>query len=341
MPLRRTLRRILRVFLITVFVVAVAVLLLEGLLRLAGKQPWPDSGSMGETSILEPHETRGWTNKPGVHRLPPFAPAGKETVVTILPWGGRPASPGRSAAGDVVVVGGSFTLGWGVSDYETFPRLLAEKLPGERVVNLAVGGYGTLQSLMVLEQWFSRHPDAAELVVYGFTDFHENRNTATPAWRRSLAVNSPSRAVRVPFARMEDGRLQRKPLSVHPDWPFKRHFALVALLEDLYLRAVEAEALDQRVPVTKALLLDMRDLCAEHGAELLVAVIHASTEKKRLYQSFLKEHGVASTDCTLPGTYPKPEYSVPGDGRPNGRMHALWADCLSKPAADLLDRDSE
>lgn len=73
----------------------------------------------------------------------------------------------------VVMVGDSYTFGWGVSTGETCASYLDERVAeashGQaRVVNLGVGGYGTLQSYERLERFFERYPDADIAAVVMF-----------------------------------------------------------------------------------------------------------------------------------------------------------------------------
>ncbi|MEZ6019759.1 MAG: SGNH/GDSL hydrolase family protein [Planctomycetota bacterium] len=64
----------------------------------------------------------------------------------------------------VLVLGDSVAWGWGVNNGERFSDRLEERLPGCEVLNMAVPGYGTDQSLWNLQQrGWEWHPD---LVLY-------------------------------------------------------------------------------------------------------------------------------------------------------------------------------
>ncbi len=70
----------------------------------------------------------------------------------------------------VILCGDSYTFGWGVSTDQTFAsnidRLLHEQSKGRvRAVNLGVGGYGTFQSCVRLEDFFRIHEDAKPRLV--------------------------------------------------------------------------------------------------------------------------------------------------------------------------------
>jgi lysophospholipase L1-like esterase len=98
-----------------------------------------------------------------------------EGLVTINALGFRGAEVGLRKPPDrfrVAVIGDSLTLGWGVSDQETYAarleRLLRSRLPDGSidVLNLGIGGYNTRQEVAFLE----RHLAALEpdLVLVGF-----------------------------------------------------------------------------------------------------------------------------------------------------------------------------
>ena len=51
-----------------------------------------------------------------------------------------------------MVIGGSFSLGWGVNDEDTFSSKLQKKYTNFKVYNFGQGGYGSVQSLLLLER---------------------------------------------------------------------------------------------------------------------------------------------------------------------------------------------
>lgn len=73
----------------------------------------------------------------------------------------------------ILLLGDSYTFGWGVDTDDTYASHLDELVMdasrgGMRVLNLGVGGYGTLQSGVCLGRFFDEHPEAdvAAVVVY-------------------------------------------------------------------------------------------------------------------------------------------------------------------------------
>jgi hypothetical protein len=74
---------------------------------------------------------------------------------------------------EIVVLGDSYAMGWGVAREQTFSRRI-ERATGKRVLNAGVSSYGTARELKLLER-----VDATRLetlvVQYNVTDLEENR----------------------------------------------------------------------------------------------------------------------------------------------------------------------
>lgn len=73
---------------------------------------------------------------------------------------------------DIVVVGDSYAMGWGVQQDESFPEVV-ERRTGRRVLNTAVSSYGTVREMLMLDRVDLRA--ATTLIVqYCSNDFTEN-----------------------------------------------------------------------------------------------------------------------------------------------------------------------
>jgi len=161
------------------FVAALAVVLLcaEAILRTAfdgkyGKRP--------DFFLSDP--TLGWKTSPGLDGT--FYGADFSIHVRTDENGYR---LGRLGEVDfhkrlVLLAGDSNVFGWGVSTGETMPSYLDELVHDAsggdaRVVNLGVGGYGTLQYFVRIRDLVERHPDAtiaAVVVVHAPNDAADN-----------------------------------------------------------------------------------------------------------------------------------------------------------------------
>ena len=277
----------------------------------------------------EKHPVLGWVNRAG--RVPSHE-AGHAPMTF---WaGGRRASRPDPAVGDaatrVWLVGGSFTQGYGVPDDQTFAWLLDAGLPELAVENYGTGGYGTYQSLLLLEQLFATQAVAPDLVIYGFVSFHAARNVQTYQWLEALRDNA-GRRFASPYVALRDGVLYRQPSASIQNWPLEQRSALVHALHAGWYRWALRDRDAQSLPATLALLGEMDALVRRSGARLLVAALFDGGEPPIFEGTALAAlaGGESSVNCTHPkGLYRSPELRVGGTGHPNHRVHAYWADCI-------------
>ena len=177
--------------------------------------------------------------------------------------------------GSLLVVGCSFTFGWGVSDEETFAARLQERLPLQ-VVNHGVTGYGTYQSLLLLERLLAEGPVPSR-ILYAYADGHELRNVAHPLWTYSLTKFSRHGMVAVPFCELgTDGKLYREAPEHYPDWPLKRQLASMAFLELKYMQLTRWKRVDEAPAVTELLLREMVRVARRYGSDFHVVFLNAT-----------------------------------------------------------------
>jgi len=310
-----------------------AVVAGETLLRLGGERPWRCNPSK-QTIVHEADQELGWRSRSGRHLLTPYAVGASSAHMTVLPDGAR--TTGRAPAGadsEIVLVGCSFLQGWGISDWETCPWRMQRKLPHTRVANYGTSGYGTYQSLLVLERLPSARPSASRrIVLYGFIEEHEDRNIAHALWMMLQAESSTNGSVAMPYCTLDArGTLVRHSPESYPQWPLRGWLATVALLQRAYavfegrIRATQAR------PVTEQLLLEMQRSTVRAGVEFAVVLLHFRAEAKDHYTRFLRDHGIDTIDCDFPLTR---SMVIPGDVHPNGAMHAHWAACILRALAE-------
>src|SRR5512139_3848774 len=96
--------------------VVVAVIFVEIAARMLGHTPWRYVGNDPRVPIMfEADPVLGWRPKPGVFDLPPTDWSGPPRV-TILPDRSRATGAPPDQPPDLVLIGCSFTFGWGVGD---------------------------------------------------------------------------------------------------------------------------------------------------------------------------------------------------------------------------------
>lgn len=87
---------------------------------------------------------------------------------------------------DIIVTGGSFAYGLGLSHRRTFSTQLEEKL-GVSTYNIAVSGYGTLTAMLRLRNFLDLKP---KVVIYALIDDHLSRNVIPCARSRGNLCRS-------------------------------------------------------------------------------------------------------------------------------------------------------
>jgi hypothetical protein len=306
---------------------AVSLALAEGAVRLAGWAPRQSDTQSPIPRVFEPDPVLGWRAKPGSYVYPGYGDAVEPVVITILPDHSRSVGSGLAdpePSAEILLVGGSFTMGWALSDWESFPWRLQRRMRHLRVRNLGTSGYGTYQSLLSLERELpTRAPD---LVLYGYMEHHERRNVASLSWLRFLAELARDDVAEVPYVTLgPDGELVRRPPLGHLHLPLRRELALVAFAEDVWMDLAIWGMTEETRAVTKKLLVEMARVSRAHGAEFGVVFLEARDKQRANLTRFLTDEGIPGIDCH----HEIQDYErVPEDGHPGARVNRLWARCL-------------
>lgn len=227
----------------------------------------------------------------------------------------------------VLLLGGSFTHGLAISDHETFAWKLQQKFPSIDFLNYGTNGYGTYQSLLTLENYLMSSSKPPLLVIYGFIDYHEERNVAAWSWLKLLSLTTKGPA-QVPYCQINNGVLKRQLPESYTIWPFKKHSALINFLNDLYMKLKTRRREFQHRPVTEKLLIEMNTISKKNRSKLLVAMLYAKSRRKLEYTKFFQKEGISFVDCVHPD-FDTPAMKVP-EGHPNGALNSIWADCIEE-----------
>jgi len=298
----------------------------ETAVRLAGHEPWQSYSDMAGDAFVRmrvPDERLGWRNLPGEY-------VSERNTVTVLPDGSRRSvEPAAADAPEVWLVGGSFVYGQGLSDEQTLASQLAAPEYGWRARNFGVSGFGTYQSLLLLEGLFEKNPPP-QAVVYGLIDHHIVRNIGRGMWQRALAQLAVSEYPRLPYCSLDaGGRLVRHPAEAYPRTPLREYSALIELLERTYAEWMAQDREAQRELTTELLLAEMHALCRRHGVGFVVALLEDGEAGGPSWAiEAAARQQVPLADCRVPLT---PERRVPVDSHPNETVQRMWAECLSGP----------
>ncbi len=301
----------------------------EILLRMKGHEPWKyrDPG-INEPTMLHYDSVLGWTSKKGRYFIPRYKPEGTDINMTFIADGIRDTGDvyvDADKRDKIVVVGGSFTQGWAISDNETYTWKLQERFSLLKVINYGIGGYGTYQSLLVLEKELPRIKSPL-IVLYGFLDEHQTRNVAPVSWLESLQKVSKRGHVYLPFATLDNaGLLVRHLPERYPETPLREYSATITYFESKYAKLKGMGREKQKQLVTEKLILEMKKLSEKFGARFIVPALWL-TEFREQYTDFFKKNNIEFINCSRRITR---DFKVPGEGHPNDKLNSIWAECIS------------
>ncbi|MCB0663394.1 MAG: hypothetical protein KDC24_11685, partial [Saprospiraceae bacterium] len=232
-----------------------------------------------------------------------------------------------STQNDLLLLGCSFTYGFGVNENGTFAALMQASMPEWKVRNKAVIGYGTVQSLLQLEDYLTQ--DTPEMVVLVFSSFHLMRNSLSPAYRHNLKVGYQRSSSNVynlmdkaRFTYVQDCDLVIKFASwdsLYQDWPGRNWLASVNWFQTLQDRFNENTA--QQIAVTTCLLQQMHTLCRERNIPFGVVCLDSTKETDQVHDNL---RDVSWQDLGF--DFDNPELTnQPYDSHPNAAGHEYIA----------------
>ena len=270
----------------------------------------------------------GWRARAGVYR----SHEGAHEVMTLLPDGSRAVGPAPDDGPTVLLVGCSFTQGYGVRDEETMAWKLQQRFPQLRFRNFGTSGYGTYQSLLLLRDLIETGHERPALVIYGFVPFHADRNVLTGTMVEAFrffggGLLSPPRVA------VRDGRLVTFPPYVIEPWPLEEHSGLVSLLHKVEVHVRFAGRERYREQATNLLLSRMKELTDRISARLLVATLWDGGSEwrssRQMMSAGMRAAGIEELDLTYRGPETRPEkLFVQVQGHPSALVDAWWADTL-------------
>jgi hypothetical protein len=301
-------------------------------LRASGHGPWRSLRTRpGEPTFHDPDPDLGWILRAGHWQYGPYATGGTPIEVTISSDRSRrtrldPGDDAGSPRPQVLLVGCSFTFGWGVSDDETWAWGLQALRPDLDVRNRGTAAYGTFQALLLLERLLASGERPAH-VIYGFIPDHGVRNVAAPGWMKALGMFTGQNIVEFPYCELDrDGRLVRHPPESYPVWPLREWSATMTFLQDSWFDfegRTRAAGADE---VTRRLIAEMDDRCRKAGIPFSLLLLRVGPSRRDAFVPFARTHGIDLIDCDR--ALGRGDF-VPGDLHPNARVHRTWAACVA------------
>jgi len=191
-------------------------------------------------------------------------------------------------APDVIVLGDSYAMGWGVQQDETLPRVLA-RASGRKVLNAGISSYGTVREMKLLDRL-----DTSNLKVL-VVQYHDSDIVENLAFR--------DQGGRIPVLGAEEYKATVDWYLARQDyWPGK-------YMSGLFLKLTRLETPDPNAPRMPAALSSLEEAklflnVLAHGTrkpldDIKVVVFEAS-EQIRPPRSFLANVAVASRGDDYP-----------------------------------------
>ena len=246
---------------------SIVFILVEGVFRVAGI-PYKVKYIPNENSFAGFDPGLGWSYIPNKSTVQKMGKAGKITKPVYFDENGiRVPNPGFQfdySKPSILFIGGSFTMGHGLSYEESFVGKFdaLEEVPYQ-VVNLGVQGYGSDQALLALKKFLPKFN--AEVVVYTFIEDHIRRNGVYD--RRFLVPDAKFLGTKPFFALDRDNKLyQAKKPALYEDY---LHSYVIDFLK---MRIGGIFGLFPPFPeeLTKAIIKEMKNYSNEHGARFIV-----------------------------------------------------------------------
>jgi hypothetical protein len=237
-------------------------------------------------------------------------------------------SYGTQGRADILVIGDSAMWGWGVDDDQSLGGRLARIYPDRVVVNGAVPGYGTLQSILQLEQILQTRKTS--LVILGVGDYLAQRDHAALTWIKIVSDLAPSGNIYLPLASVgPDGQLE-----IHParelliEIPGRRYSGLLRMIEMALAAPGAVSRARQADELTRALYEKLRHIADRKGFNVLLLDWRRQPVGEQ-WINFWRSLGLHYVRCSHPQTE-TPEGLIPGDTHPKAEIINYWADCLSQ-----------
>ena len=229
--------------------------------------------------------------------------------------------------------GCSYTYGWGVSDSATYPFQIQKSFPHLTVRNYGVPGYGTIQSLLQLQE-LARQGKSPDIAIINYAHFHNERNALTRSWKMHLKhgfeQSNPAMAknfgtAAMPFADLDaSGNLMVSKMNqneIYTDWPGRTLSPSINRIQTTIDRVSDFFVPD--VNITKALFLEIKKVCDETNTKLLVCGITDGEGAEEMLRS-LKSEGIKTLDISVDLSDPKYN-NQPYDSHPNALAHSIYA----------------
>jgi hypothetical protein len=239
---------------------------------------------------------------------------------------------------EIIIIGGSFSFGYGVEYENTFAHLL-EKYLDKKIKNFSVPGYGTLQSLKILNNNFG----AEKLIIYGFIEDHLRRNVV------QCGLITSYYCIKIPYVSLDkDGNLNiTQTVGVNNvdlthlmnqrlldrDYFNSKdlYFGLKYMKDSFYERIgiyADKNTVEEKIFIFEKLINEIYKLIKKQDSKLLIVNLDFYLDKKIFNQisNSVVNDNIFFLDATLDEKDKNKisDLTIENDGHPNSNAHAYY-----------------
>tara|TARA_B100000963_G_scaffold361329_1_gene396192 strand:+ start:2560 stop:3549 length:990 start_codon:yes stop_codon:yes gene_type:complete len=302
--------------------------ILELLVRIAGFKAWESNVNNQETMFKFDNEL-GWISKEGEYLISSTDNT-KENKFTIKRDSSRFSGKFEDkTSSKIILIGGSFTQGAGVSDKETFAYQLQSLLPNYYVMNFGQAGYGSIQSLILLDQ-IIKEKVKANIVIYGFINHHLRRNVARGEWLETLQRSTNtgfSHKPSIPYGIIDKkDNLNIKPKTSYLTLPLREKSALITVVEKIYMKQTTRHRKKYQMNVFLKTILKMKTIASKNNIKFIIVNLDLNKNTSdNFLEEISEENNVNYIDCRTPNFK---TYKLQDEYHPNFIGHKHYSECI-------------
>ena len=314
---------------ISLCIAFISLLILEVFLRIYGFNAWRVYNYSTPITVYD--EKLGWKVKRGTHFLEKSIKSSKETIeIKVENNDNRKTLNKNNNKNNIMIIGGSFSFGSGVSDDQTYAYKLDKLLPKFNIYNFGQPGYGTIQSIIILNEKIKKIENV-NLIIYGFIDHHIQRNVARSAWLEVLskAHNENSKfKPSIPYGEInkKDETLTIKPLISYSNFPLKEYSALITVVEKIYMKQISRHRKKGQLKVLIKSIEELNRIAVKNENNFLVVNLDLKrNDHDVIIKKSLKKKNISYLDCRTPNFE---NYKLKNDYHPNSLGHEFYSICI-------------
>ncbi len=331
-------------FIIDVLVISlITILILEIVLRMIGYRPFyfePFSIQSSPQACLIPHSKLGLSLEDGIFSVR-LNDSLEYTTTHKNNYRISINEQKKDSLKQIQIYGCSFAYGMGEDDDKIFSSFLQEKLIDDYDINnLAVPGYGTIQSLLQLQDRIQQN-DIPQKVILAYASFHDQRNVLSPYYREHLYygfLNMNSKIAdlfhqkldncQFPYASLDNQELKiqyQKINQIYNPLPLRNKLACMNAFQNFLNYRTHQSLNENQVSIN--IIEKMNQLCQENQIDFVVfSIVKDDVTSQTLEQ--LRKKGVQTLDIGLDILNNNDFNHQPIDSHPNEKAHRIYAERL-------------